>query len=112
MEGTLQLAPSGKSVPAGVRMLPAGTVLRNLNGTTTTLAVDTWVFIPHVSLADSESGVAASIDAFTRELSVADVSLMSLMSQLATEIASLRLGMISAGTCNEVQPGDVESLLN
>lgn len=45
-------ATSGKRISNAVVMLPAGTVLTNADGTTTTLSVDTPVFLQRVVIGD------------------------------------------------------------
>lgn len=54
-------ATSGKRISNAVVMLPAGTVLTNADGTTTTLAVDTPVFLQRIVLSDPLTAQGAEV---------------------------------------------------
>lgn len=62
--GTIQGPPdisTGKRISNAVVMLPAGTVLTNADGTTTTLAADTPAYLQRVVIGDVETLASASV---------------------------------------------------
>lgn len=56
---------TGKRIGNSVVTLPAGTVVTNYDGTTTTLSVDTQVYLQRVVLADPETLASASVSGET-----------------------------------------------
>lgn len=52
---------TGKRIGNAVVTLPAGTVVTNYDGTSTTLSVDTQVYLQKVVLADPETLASASV---------------------------------------------------
>lgn len=52
---------TGKRISNAVVTLPSGTVVTNYDGTTTTLSVDTQVYLQRVVLADPETLASASV---------------------------------------------------
>lgn len=62
-DGFVQVAldQGGKRIANATVILPAGTVVVNQDGTTTTLGSDTVVYLQKVVLTDPDSGVGATV---------------------------------------------------
>lgn len=84
---------TGKRIGNAVVTLPAGTVLTNADGTTTTLAADTPVFLQRVVLADSTTLMSAEVRDAKLQVQDSTLQVLEHMAETLDEI-SLRISSV------------------